>query len=189
MKNIENIKDINKITLSYMLLKGLFGERLEHDNPFFTYILNNVDEDDIKKHKDKQNNIILFNDINDINKNINPIENKLFHNIISETYNMYKRIYNVENIAECIDENTRNDISNYLDNESEFIGDIIDEFNYYLIDVLINFKSQNKIYNNIKIEILTNEMNCAVDIEDYDCAIYYRDIINDTKKKIKKTVE
>jgi hypothetical protein len=42
MKDIENIKDVNKITLSYMLLKGLFGEKIEKDNPFFTYIVDNA---------------------------------------------------------------------------------------------------------------------------------------------------
>lgn len=192
MKDIENIKDVNKITLSYMLLKGLFGEKIEKDNPFFTYIVDNTDEDLLKEHyvkiKKKKSDVILLNDINDINKNINPIENKLFHKMIVETHNMYFRL-NEENVEMKIDSKLTEQIETYLDEENNFVDDIIYEFKYYLIDVLINFKSTNINYNNIKIEILTNEMNEAVKIDDYDNAIFFRDIINDTKKKIEKKID
>jgi hypothetical protein len=123
-----------------------------------------------------------------INKNINPIENKLFHKMIAETHNMYFRL-NEENVEMKIDSKLTEQIETYLDEDNNFVDDVIYEFKYYLIDVLINFKSTNINYNNIKIEILTNEMNEAVKIDDYDNAIFFRDIINDTKKKIEKKID
>ena len=58
-----------------------------------------------------------------------------------------------------------------------------------IIKILLNFNSKRESYNNIKIDILKEEMQSVVEIEDYDTAIIYRDKIKETEKKILENKE
>jgi len=190
MKDKENIKNINKLSVSYIMLMGLNGQILVKNNPFLTYLMFNMlmsGYDEKFNGNDELNRIVYLVDVEDgIEKKINIIPNELLHLMIEETYIMYKKL---DELSTLVDPQINEQIISYLDDKEEFINEIITNFKRSLVFILLNFKSMNKSYNNIKIDILSNELKEVIKIEDYDNAIIYRDKINETKERLKKITE
>lgn len=185
MKDKENIKSINKLSISYIMLKGLKGQTLEKQNPFLIYLMYNmifksgqVSEED----QEKLNNKTYFIDYQDgIPENVSIIPNDLFHLIMEESYEMYKSLNDIKNNVESL---LSEQIDSYLENKDAFINELIESYKNSIIKILLNFNSKRESYNNIKIDILKEEMQSVVEIEDYDTAIIYRDKIKETEEKI-----
>ena len=68
MKDRENIKNINKLSIAYIMLKGLKGQTLEKENPFLIYLMynmffkerNNLDENKESTPDEFKNNVYLI---------------------------------------------------------------------------------------------------------------------------------
>jgi len=184
MKDKENIKSVNKLSMSYMLLMGLQGKRLEPTNPFLNYLYYKMlingskSEDTLEKvtfviDKEEEDHLI-----------IEMIPNELVHGMIEESIIMYK------NLNEGIIEKSEMDekISSYLaDDYSGFVEKLEQKFKNSLISILLNYNSMVTSYNEIKINIFNDEMNECVKSEDYDNAILFRDRIKETKERITYT--
>lgn len=193
MKDRENIKNINKLSIAYIMLKGLKGQTLEKENPFLIYLMynmffkerNNLDEnkestsDEFKS--DIKNNVYLIDYKNGIDENVDIIPNDLFHMMIQESYEMYLSLNEINNL---VDPAIKEHITQYLDSKENFINELVDNFRNALISIILNFNSKRISYNNIKVYILKEELDYVVEIEDYDTAIIYRDKIRETEKRI-----
>lgn len=179
MKDKENIKNINKLSISYMMLSGLKGKALENNNPFLKYLTYNMLMDSFNKEKDISSTesklIYIINEKSGLNSNYNIIPTNLVHDIIEESYNMYKNLDN-----KSFDKKINDDISNYLDNDYDnFIDDLYDKYIESFLNILLNYNSKRETYNIIKKSVFNDELEKSVKIEDYDKAIFYRDKIKE----------
>lgn len=184
MKNKENIKHINKLSISYIMLKGLNGQSLEKGNPFLTYLMYNMfmgGYDKKSKSPDINKMFYLIDVESGLGKTLNTIPNELFHMMIETSHDMYK---NINDVKVAIVPNIDEQISEYLDEKDEFIDDLINNYRNSITHIMLNYNSNRKTYNEIKIDILTNEMNISVEEEDYNNAIIFRDKIKETKERI-----
>ena len=190
MKHKENIKSINKLSISYIMLKGLKGQTLEKQNPFLIYLMYNMifkSGQVSEEEQEKLNNKTYFIDYQDgIPENVIIIPNDLFHLIMEESYEMYKSLNDIKNNVESL---LSEQIDSYLENKDAFINELIESYKNSIIKILLNFNSKRESYNNIKIDILKEEMQSVVEIEDYDTAIIYRDKIKETEEKILENKE
>lgn len=189
MKDRENIKYINKLSIAYIMLKGLKGQTLEKENPFLIYLMYNMffkeknmldgtietPSDDLKK------NVYLIDYKNGIEENVDIIPNELFHMIIQEAYEMYLSLNEINSL---VDPNIKEQISEYLDSKENFINELVENFKNALLFIFLNFNSKRISYNETKVDILKSELNYVVEIEDYDKAIIYRDKIKETENRI-----
>lgn len=189
MKDRENIKHINKLSIAYIMLKGLKGQTLEKENPFLIYLMYNMffkeknmldgtietPPDDLKK------NVYLIDYKNGIEENVDIIPNELFHMIIQEAYEMYLSLNEINSL---VDPNIKEQISEYLDSKENFINELVENFKNALLFIFLNFNSKRISYNETKVDILKSELNYVVEIEDYDKAIIYRDKIKETENRI-----
>lgn len=185
MKNKKNIKNINKLSISYIMLKGLNGQVLQKDNPFLIYLMLNMfmnGYDEKFSGDEELNRIVYMLDIEDgTEKKVNIIPNQLFHLMIEESYSIYSKLDQITNL---VDPKINDSILNYLDDKEEFIYELVSNFKRTLLYIILNYKTMNKDYNKIKIDILSNELKEVVKAEDYDNAIIYRDKIKETKERI-----
>lgn len=189
MKDRENIKNINKLSIAYIMLKGLKGQTLEKENPFLIYLMynmffkerNTLDENKEITSDEFKNNVYLIDYKNGIEENIDIIPNDLFHLIIQESYEMYSSLNEINNL---VDPAIKEQITQYLDSKDNFINELVDNFRNSLLSIILNFNSKRITYNNIKVDILKEELKYVVEIEDYDTAIIYRDKIRETEKRI-----
>lgn len=189
MKDRENIKNINKLSIAYIMLKGLKGQTLEKENPFLIYLMynmffkerNNLDENKESTPDEFKNNVYLIDYEDGIEENIDIIPNDLFHLIIQESYEMYSTLNEINNL---VDPTIKEQITQYLDSKDNFIKELVDNFRNSLLSIILNFNSKRITYNNFKVDILKEELKYVVEIEDYDTAIIYRDKIRETEKRI-----
>lgn len=189
MKDRENIKNINKLSIAYIMLKGLKGQTLEKENPFLIYLMynmffkerNNLDENKERTPDEFKNNVYLIDYEDGIEENIDIIPNDLFHLIIQESYEMYSTLNEINNL---VDPTIKEQITQYLDSKDNFINELVDNFRNSLLSIILNFNSKRITYNNFKVDILKEELKYVVEIEDYDTAIIYRDKIRETEKRI-----
>ena len=193
MKDRENIKNINKLSIAYIMLKGLKGQTLEKENPYLIYLMYNMffkernTSDENKEstsdeiQNDIKNTVYLIDYKKGIEENVDIIPNDLFHMIIQESYDMYLSLNEINNL---VDPNIKEQITQFLDSKENFINELVDNFKSALISIILNFNSKSVEYNAIKVDILKNELQYVVEIEDYDTAIIYRDKIKDTEKRI-----
>jgi len=194
MKDKENIKNINKLSISYMMLSGLNGKSLDIDNPFLKYlaynmIMNKIEnesnesngiEDILKDNMDKV--IYTIDTVNGLQSTSSIIPNELVHMMIEESYIMYKKLD-----EKIFDKKMTEEISNYLNKDSNtFIDDIINNYNESFMFILMNYNSNRESYNLLKINVYENELNKSVKIEDYDSAIFFRDKIKSIHERIKQ---
>lgn len=195
MKDKENIKNINKLSISYMMLSGLNGKSLGSTNPFLKYLaynmlmngfnekLNNSDgtENDVKTSVNKV--IYIIDPKNGLESSTAMIPNELVHMMIEESYEMYKKLDKME----IIDKKVSEDISLYLNKDyDDFLDDLYNKYVDSFLSILINFSSNRESYNLIKIKVYEEELKKSVKVEDYDKAIFYRDRIKDLNDKIDK---
>ena len=184
MKDKENIKQINNLAISYIMLKGLRGQTLEKENPFLIYLMYSMFKSNELKdseHEETNPNIYLIDFQKGIEDNINYIPNTLFHYLIEESYNMYGNLNSMKNLVDSV---INEQVLSQLENKDNFINELVDNYKSSLIYILLNYNSKKENYNKIKIEILKDELNRVVEIEDYDSAIIYRDKIKETEIRL-----
>ena len=184
MKDKENIKQINNLAISYIMLKGLRGQTLEKENPFLIYLMYSMFKSNELKdseHEETNPNIYLIDFQKGIEDNINYIPNTLFHYLIEESYNMYGNLNSMKNLVDSV---INEQVLSQLENKDNFINELVDNYKSSLIYILLNYNSKKENYNKIKIEILKDELNRVVEIEDYDSAIIYRDNIKETEIRL-----
>ena len=181
MKDKENIKNVNKLSMSYMLLMGLQGKRLEPSNPFLNFLYYKMLINGAKNNDTLDKITFVIDKEEDDHLIIEMIPNELVHGMIEESIIMYK-LLNEGMIKESeMDEK----ISSYLqDDYSGFVEKLELKFKNSLLSILLNYNSMVTSYNEIKIDIFNDEMNECVKSEDYDNAIIFRDRIKETKERI-----
>ena len=144
MKDRENIKNINKLSIAYIMLKGLKGQTLEKENPFLIYLMynmffkerNNLDENKESTPDEFKNNVYLIDYEDGIEENIDIIPNDLFHLIIQESYEMYSTLNEINNL---VDPTIKEQITQYLDSKDNFIKELVDNFRNSLLSIILNF--------------------------------------------------
>ena len=193
MKDRENIKHINKLSIAYIMLKGLKGQTLEKENPFLIYLMynmffkeRNVSDETNETPSDDLKNVYLIDYKNGIEENVDIIPNELFHMIIQEAYEMYLSLNEINSL---VDPNIKEQISEYLDSKENFINELVENFKNALLFIFLYFNSKRISYNETKVDILKSELNYVVEIEDYDKAIVYRDKIKETENRIRDVNE
>lgn len=193
MKDLENIKSLNKVAVSYIILSGISGKPLDTRNPFMNYILysliqydeSNENETKNTSHEVKVHEIPLDGIEHILNtKNIQYVPNNLFHALIQESYTLYNDLDNIPKN----DADLNQKLSMFLGNIEfeKFKKNIIDDYRKSLINILINYNSKRKDYNITKVAILLNEMNLNAKYENYQIAAFYRDKIKEIEKEIEK---
>lgn len=193
MKDPKNIVALNNIATYYITLHGLQGIILENHNPiakYFSNILYTIqssygDYGRYYNSYDDYNNIQIIsldpNDNNMVFKNIPP---SIFHPIIKKAYEFYKEVDKVE---DNVNQMMKNQVINHLGEETmynDFVENSIEMYKESFFNLLNNYNSSYKEFNDIKLEVLEDKMYEYVRIEDYIEAAKYRDKINNIKEKL-----
>jgi len=181
MKDPKNIEILNKLVMHYITLHGLQSVSLEPDDPFAQYFVKIL-----TSGLTPMNGAIVTFDSRKIIKKLNEgfyVPNSVLHPMIKLAYEFYKEIDDFDNE---INPMMKEQISYQLGDIKfdDFVENSIDTYKSSLFELLINYNSKKEEYNQIKLDILTDKMNEAIEIEDYELAAEMRDKISDIKKLI-----
>lgn len=167
MKNPENIKNLNRLVISYMSLKGMQGISLEKDNPFIKYYLS-----------------LLMSEMLSIEMEEFIVPNKLVYSMIEKAFELYNEVDNIEN---KVDPKMKDIMMYYMEDNLEYkelISKSKEEYKDFIFKIVINFNSKNEEYNKIKLKILEDKMFEYAELEEYENAAEIKNKIEQTKKRI-----
>ena len=162
MKDPKNIKLLNKLSISYMSLKGLQGVALEQDNPFVNYYMS----------------FILMGSLFSINPdNTMIVPTSLFHEMIKKAYDFYK---NIDNVEEQVNPDIKEQLSIFLESSDRldnWIKVSISDYKNLLFELLGNYNSPKEDYIEIKKSVFEDKMFEYAKEEEYEKAAEIRDKI------------
>lgn len=164
MKDPKNIEALNILTMYYVTLHGLQGIVLDPENPMAYYFTS-----------------ALMGRLNI--DNTNSVPNSILHDMLEEAYDFYKEIDNIDTLVNPMMkqqiEQQLGDIKfdEYVESSVKIYKDSL----YYLVT---NYNSKKEEYNQMKIDILDNQMNVFIENEDYMGAAEMRDKIKEIKEML-----
>ena len=174
MKDPKNIEALNVLVTYYITLHGLQGISLELSNPmaeYFTSVISNgfgMGGGMLMIYPGMQSRTYQSN-----------VPSETLNPIIQKAYEFYQKIDQI-NIHPMMKEQVVHQLGDV--NFDEFLNSSIDVFKKSFFQLLNNYKSESKEYNEIKLNILKNKMAEFVKLEDYENAALMRDKIKDIKE-------
>jgi hypothetical protein len=177
MKDPKNIEVLNKLVMDYITLQGLQGKSLSENNPFAIYFSNVL----INSLSPIHNVVFSLSGINFPPKEgeLN-IPSSMVHPMIKLAYDLY---CNIDKIDDMVHPMMKEQIKYQLGyiNFDNFIESSVESYKNSLFKLINNYNSNKPEYIDIKLKILNDEMQEAIEIEDYKMAAKMRDKILDIK--------
>jgi hypothetical protein len=178
MKNPDNIKKLNELTISYMMINGIKGFALEGDDPFISYYMSILQRMYMP--------LFVMSQDDKIEELPTIVPNSLLHKMVSKAFELYN---SVDDLEDKIDPEIKQELSYALEGESklyEYVSSSVSMYKEQLFDLLNNYNSKKDTYNDIKIKIYEDKMYEYAKSENYSKAAEIRDKINVIKDEIKK---
>lgn len=185
----ETIRILNRLVINYLSIIGLSEDEsvMQKTNPIYTYI---------------NNNNVFFNDLNSMVEESmlsldngrssflekyyqnDEIDDNIVYNIVKETYRIFNKINDIKTHQ---NDQIKEVILTMLGNETvynRYIEDIFNQYKNTFFQFVENFDTDNKNFNDIKIDILTEKMLLLAKEELYLEADNLKEKINLLKTKI-----